>query len=263
MTTYAKHRFHILDGMRGLAALLVMLTHFYTVNRPAFLSNANLAVDFFFMLSGFVIYHSYADKLLSGMPIGDYLARRIARLYPMMAVGLLLGLAGFYLSIATGETDYFKRDALAATLSNLFFAPFLNDKTNLIDGHASHGNLFPGDGPLWSIFFELIASIGFIALVRARQSALSKFCSIALACVFMSAATRAFMDHTFALYAGVGWRTDEFLGGFARVFYSFIAGMLIYQLRSTPPIRFGGGSIGCRMRRLFQVSGFTPRSSRC
>jgi peptidoglycan/LPS O-acetylase OafA/YrhL len=101
-------RFHVLDGMRGLAAILVTLHHYYYCSESRAPSSAHLrgtflAVDFFFILSGFVICHSYGEKLLGGMRPADYLARRIARLYPIMVFGLLLGLPEFYRSAVSGH----------------------------------------------------------------------------------------------------------------------------------------------------------------
>jgi peptidoglycan/LPS O-acetylase OafA/YrhL len=91
-TPYTKHRFHTLDGMRGIAAIVVMFIHCLHLdgNYPGWLQNAFIAVDFFFILSGFVVYHAYAEKLKQGMQFRDYVARRVGRLYPLMAVGLLL-----------------------------------------------------------------------------------------------------------------------------------------------------------------------------
>jgi len=84
MTTYSKHRFHVLDGMRGIAAICVMLYHYklFGGSRIAWLHNGFMSVDFFFVLSGFVVLHAYGKKLLTGMAATDYLARRVARLFP-------------------------------------------------------------------------------------------------------------------------------------------------------------------------------------
>src|SRR5271163_1950173 len=67
MTAYTKHRFHALDGMRGVAAIVVMVYHYYLDSHLRCLKNPFLAVDFFFILSGFVISHAYGGKLLNGL----------------------------------------------------------------------------------------------------------------------------------------------------------------------------------------------------
>ncbi len=68
VTPYTKHRYHTLDGMRGIAAIFVMLFHYFASSGQKWLMNGFIAVDFFFVLSGFVVLHSYGQKLLSGMP---------------------------------------------------------------------------------------------------------------------------------------------------------------------------------------------------
>jgi peptidoglycan/LPS O-acetylase OafA/YrhL len=220
-TSFSRHRFHVLDGMRGLAAILVMLYHYYYNSESrgtwasALLGNAYLAVDFFFILSGYVICHSYGEKLLGGMSPVDYLTRRIARLFPMMAFGLLLGLPALYCFTVSGQTNYLPRDIVIATIANLFFIPFLGVK----------GSLFPTDGPLWSIFFELVASVAFIGLIRTKRRALVIICAASLGLLLITAFIAGFH---------VGWGTENFFGGFPRVFYGFTCGMLLYQLRSMP-----------------------------
>ncbi|HEX7694251.1 MAG TPA: acyltransferase family protein, partial [Sphingomonas sp.] len=88
-----KRRFVVLDGMRGLAALSVVALHtaqyFPSQTGPA---RAYLAVDFFFMLSGFVMAHAYGDKLRAGLTIKGFAEIRLARLYPMIFLGVTLGL---------------------------------------------------------------------------------------------------------------------------------------------------------------------------
>src|ERR1700733_9805135 len=91
MTDYTKHRFYVLDGMRGIAAIIVMLYHFYLDMHLRYFKNSFVAVDFFFVLSGFVLCHAYGNKLLNGMSVGEFLARRIGRLYPLFALGVLMG----------------------------------------------------------------------------------------------------------------------------------------------------------------------------
>jgi peptidoglycan/LPS O-acetylase OafA/YrhL len=67
-------RFEVLDGMRGVAALVVMVYHFTHFVPSDPLGNATLSVDVFFALSGFVIAHSYGERLRQGMSVRDYVA---------------------------------------------------------------------------------------------------------------------------------------------------------------------------------------------
>ena len=94
-----KHdRFIFLDGMRGIAALAVMIMHFtlYT-NYPIF-SSAYVAVDLFFVLSGFVIARSYIDKLDNGEALTSLVAKRLIRFLPTYMIGMLLGLCAILLN---------------------------------------------------------------------------------------------------------------------------------------------------------------------
>jgi peptidoglycan/LPS O-acetylase OafA/YrhL len=84
------HRLLTLDGMRGLAAILVVVYHFEVVVK--LVPSGYLAVDFFFLLSGLVIARTYAPRFEDGLKTRDFFVHRIIRLYPLFFVGLLLGL---------------------------------------------------------------------------------------------------------------------------------------------------------------------------
>lgn len=244
VTSFSQHRFHVLDGMRGLAAILVMVYHYYLSEQLAptpwaiaHLSGTYIAVDFFFILSGFVICHSYGEKLLGGMSPANFLACRIARLFPMMAFGLLVGLLAFYCFTVSGHSNYrqplsllllnFNRhDIVTATIQNLFFIPFLHFKGG--------GPLFPADIPLWSIFFESLASVAFIGLIRTKRRTLVKICISSLVLLLITAFTAGILKGEYGLDLNIGPGTKSFFGGFPRVFYGFTCGMLLYQLRSMP-----------------------------
>lgn len=93
------NRFDALDGLRGVAAIAVMISHF---SQETLFKNAYEAVDLFFMLSGFVIAHSYGARLLSGMTSTEYVKRRLIRLYPMLLISLLIALPVFIEAGAVG-----------------------------------------------------------------------------------------------------------------------------------------------------------------
>ncbi len=96
----SKQHFHILDGLRGIAALAVVVFHFMEWIIPDFTQNfighGFLAVDFFFCLSGFVIAYAY-DKRLPQMGIRAFFTSRLIRLHPLVIIGTLLGLLGLFL----------------------------------------------------------------------------------------------------------------------------------------------------------------------
>jgi peptidoglycan/LPS O-acetylase OafA/YrhL len=232
--------------MRGIAAIMVMMRHYYgcdpTVYKFSYhlLNNSYIAVDFFFIVSGFVVSHAYGSKLLSGMSSArDYLARRIARLFPLMSLGLVIGLPAFYLHSSADFENCSLRELLAATLSNLFFIPYLG--AAVISAQQSHslaalasGHVFPTDPPLWSIFFEVVASVAFIALIRASRRTLVNILLRCLGLLFLFSFIAAIKTQDFRFQLSVGIVTDNFLAGFPRVIYGFVCGMLLHQLRSSP-----------------------------
>ena len=227
MTTYTKHRFHVLDGMRGLAAVVVMVFHWFYDEHFTLLRNSFIAVDFFFILSGFVICYAYGTRIDQGLSISDYIARRIGRLYPVMFTSVLIGAPLFYLSTLTADTDFTIRDSLTACTQNLFMLPYMTGKKVGTDVIA----LFPGSGPLWSIFFEMIASISFPLLFRLRDRKLRAFCLCSLGVLIASAFLRGFTGHQRLLNMDAGWGVENFFGGFPRIAFGFSCGMLLYKLR--------------------------------
>ena len=97
----SKPRYEILDGLRGVAALMVVIFHlFETYSKgPAFqiVNHGYLAVDFFFVLSGFVVGYAYDDRW-DKMTTWGFFKRRLTRLHPMVLAGTLVGAALFFFS---------------------------------------------------------------------------------------------------------------------------------------------------------------------
>ena len=89
------------------------------------------------------------------MSAADYAARRIARLFPMMALGLLVGLPAFLFFTALGHSNYTPRDIVISTLSNLIFIPYLNVNEASYGLKSTLGAIFPTDNALWSVFFGM------------------------------------------------------------------------------------------------------------
>ena len=233
MTDYKHHRFHVLDGMRGIAAVIVMLMHYYIHSDIRYFCNAYLAVDFFFILSGFVIFHAYGGKLSAGMSAAAYLAKRIARLYPLAAIGILIGTPILYLQLGSYSTSYSQRDFAATLATNLLMLPYFSAKTFVTPEMSIPVQLFPADSPLWSIFFELVGSIGFLWLIRMNPKQLKRFCLISFLFLCGLAFLHGFTRHERLIDTNGGFETENFLLGFPRVFYGFSIGMLIYKWRTS------------------------------
>lgn len=144
-----------LDGMRGLAALLVVVFH----ATPFFgqvVPGGYLAVDMFFVLSGFVIEHAYGQKLRAGLGVWRFTKLRLIRFYPLYLVGLLAGVGLELLLIQVGAKNAVAPDMLilqAAIALALVPAFFETDA-------------FPLNIPAWSLFVELVVNVVYGALAR-------------------------------------------------------------------------------------------------
>lgn len=156
MQPYDQHRFLALDSMRGLCALIVAIYHFSCnsmINSLPFVKNGFLFVDFFFVLSGFVIAASYGDKLLSGFSTLKFMLLRLGRLYPLHIFILIL-----YASIAVIRPGaYSGEDFLITALLLQIFT----------DGHLSNWN-----PPSWSISAEIWTYLLFAMLSLAGRRTL-------------------------------------------------------------------------------------------
>ncbi|WP_158778620.1 acyltransferase family protein [Streptomyces cellulosae] len=206
--------YRTLHGIRGVAALCIVALHsprLFGV-MPGFLG---LAVDLFFALSGFVLAHAYEDRFRQGVPPLTFLRQRWVRLYPLYAVGLLLGIVHQAMCIL------YDSPTMAWTWSDLLIAlPFA---VFMLPAPLSHA--FPFNGPMWSIFFELLANLVWAVFWRPLQSVRVLAGTVVVCGGFYSWALMYW--ETPAL--GLTW--VNFPGGLARVGYSFAVGLLIYRLR--------------------------------
>jgi len=217
-------RFDLLDGLRGLAAIAVMIYHFTQHNGLHWLRGAWVAVDLFFILSGFVIAHSYGAKLLDGMSFRSFMLVRLIRLGPLYLFGLILGVVAATLSMCAGELgDITAMQLGAAAALGAMWLPYPNDSSWPFGHDAIHGPIFPLNDPAWSLFFEIFVNGVFFLCVRRFR----KLSSIALVCIssFVFITCTVLFDQS-----NSGWATDNFIFGFPRVMAGFFVGALIYQL---------------------------------
>ena len=219
-----KPHYHLLDGLRGVAALVVICYHigedFATNGLTRCVNHGYLAVDFFFMLSGFVIGYAYDDRLKT-MGIMAFVKRRVIRLHPMVVIGALLGGLLFY---AQG-TEYLKVSDVPvalltfATLLNLFLVPAWGEVEV-----RGYGEIFPLNGPTWSLFFEYIANLLYVLAIRKLSTRWLAMLVFAIGgALFGYAITNEYGN------LGAGWTFANygFWGGLLRVMFAFPAGLLL------------------------------------
>ena len=225
------HRFSTLDALRGVAALLVVQVHlpFLFANHMPF-PNANLAVDFFFMLSGFVLSFAYGKRLAAGWPLKFFLRDRILRLYPLYLLSLPLGLARLLLLAPAEHVPLSHRGtAVLIALALVFLpAPLLL--------HSGGPYAFPINLPSWSLFYELLANVLHAVLLR-RQTFTRLIALVLLLAV--SFFGLAYARH----FANFGPYKGEIGAGMVRVALSYSYGMLLFQLWSQSKLPKVGSSL--------------------
>lgn len=234
-----RQRYEILDGLRGVAALLVIWYHvfeaFATSPVDQRFNHGYLAVDFFFVLSGFVIGHAYDSRWQRGMTAGRFIVRRIIRLQPMVIIGVLLGVVSFIIQGCErwDGTAVSTPAVIASFLFGLFMLPALPGTMPEVRGN---GEMFPLNGPSWSLFFEYIGSIGY-ALWLHRLSRRSLWIFTVLSGVALAVWTLSDMSGSY--HTGFGWSMADygFVGGLLRLSFSFSAGLLM--ARRFKPMRVG------------------------
>jgi peptidoglycan/LPS O-acetylase OafA/YrhL len=223
-------RFNVLDSWRGIAALLVALFHLNVLSAVyslEFVRNAYLFVDFFFVLSGFVITHSYSDRMATLDGVGAFALRRFGRLWPLHAVVLVAFVivesgkafmaargASFYAPPFSGSTSP------SAVLMHLGFAQAMGIQDQLT-----------WNPPSWSIAAEfwtylIFASTLHVAATRFRgvrfaAEGLLAILLIASVVVLLRYSTHG-IDATFDL-------------GLFRCIYGFLVGHFVYRLWQVCP----------------------------
>lgn len=216
--------YETLDALRGVAAFAVLLLHTRYWLWPGLARSAYLAVDFFFVLSGFVVAHAYDAKLGRGLPVARFLKLRLIRLHPLHLAGILIGAAAVAPAALAGG---FRLSPGEVGLALAFGSVFLPWPFPYQPPH-----LFPLNPPAWSLFFEVLASFAYGLTHRwLSQRVLIATVACAGAALCVKAAVTGTID------GGVRWTTFE--TGLARVFFSFPLGVLLYRRRAFIPPGLG------------------------
>lgn len=231
-----KPHYELLDGLRGVAAILVLFYHIFEgfafaegVNGAGSglittLNHGHIAVDFFFILSGFVISYAYDDRW-NKMSTQQFFKRRLIRLHPMLVMGAVIGVTAFLCEGCTkweGTTTPISW-VMIALLLTMFMIPAVPGVPYEVRGN---GEMFPLNGPAWSLFFEYIGNILYALFVRRLGTK-----TLALLTITLGLLHIWFFVGNISGYdmVGVGWTIDEvnFWGGFVRMMFPFSMGMLL------------------------------------
>ncbi len=222
-----KPHYNILDGLRGVAALTVVCFHLFEAYATSHLdqriNHGYLAVDFFFILSGFVVGYAYDDRW-GTMTIKDFIIRRFIRLHPMVVIGAIIGAVMFYFQ-GCSAWDVSKVSVpmlLVATIINACLLP-------ATPGFEIRGvgEMFPLNGPSWSLFFEYVGTILYAFFIRKLSTnALSLLVLVAGCGLAAFAIWGPYGD----ICVGFSLTGDNILGGSLRMLFSFSAGLLLSRV---------------------------------
>lgn len=225
----SKPHYEILDGLRGVAALMVIVFHLFEAHAGGnhfiqIINHGYLAVDFFFMLSGFVIGYAYDDRW-GRMSIGAFFKRRLIRLHPMVVMGSLVGGALFYFQAAPcfpqiAGTPVAKLVAIMLLGCTLLPLPLKWDVRGWTEMH-------PLNGPAWSLYYEYIANILYALVVRRFSKTLLWIFVVLAAC----ATTHHLLTTPMGDMVG-GWalNLEQQKNGLIRLLYPFFGGLLLFRM---------------------------------
>lgn len=230
--TDTKPHYELLDGLRGVAALLVVFYHIFEGLSFAAggtlittINHGYLAVDFFFILSGFVIGYAYDDRWKRNMTLGNFFTRRLIRLHPMIIMGTIIGAITFCIqgSVQWDGSHVATSAVMLALLAAMFFIPAYPGAGYDVRGN---GEMFSLNGPSWSLFFEYIGNILYALFIHRLSN---RGLAILVALSGIGLAWFALFDIVGYGMLGVGWTLDgaNFWGGMLRMLFPFSLGMLL------------------------------------
>lgn len=268
-----KPHFALLDGLRGVAALLVVWYHVFEGFAFAegfngagdgvitVINHGYLAVDFFFLLSGFVMGYAYDDRWRKGFTVREFFRRRLIRLHPMVAFGAVFGALTFLLGGAQqwDGTPVAFHFVLLALIAGCFMIPALPSVGYEVRGN---GEMFPLNGPSWSLFFEYIGNILYALAIRRLST---RWLTLLVGLLGLLLAGFALTDPSGYGCIGVGWTLDgvNFCGGLLRMTFPYTLGLLMS--RHFKPCRIKGAFMlsTLLLLLLFHVPYIASESSIC
>lgn len=218
--TETRKHYLMLDGLRGIAALVIVLSHLgeaLAIN--GCIAHAHLAVEYFLLLSGFVLAYAYDGRWTDGMTVRGFFLRRLKRLHPLVPVAVLLGLVPALLTEGDVLGPWWQV-ALAAVGCSLMIPAFPT------------GLLNPFNGPVWTLFYEYFANVVYALFLRR----LGKRTLLALMAVAAAATTAValridlfglLLHYGYTFKAGWGARADHLYVALTRLAFPLLTGLFI------------------------------------
>lgn len=241
-TSTSKNHYQLLDGLRGVAAVMVVIYHLFESFSPdhpltQWINHGYLAVDFFFLLSGFVIAYAYGDRW-GQLSTWDFCKRRLIRLQPMVIMGMTVGALLFYLQ-AGAAFPLIEKTSVIKVIGVMLIGYTLLPIPPSLDIRG-WDEMHPLDGPAWSLFFEYIANILYALILHRVSIRILSILVFLAACLLVEVGV---FGKSGDLIGGWSINTTQLHIGFGRLLYPFMAGMLLMRLGKT--IRVPGAFAVC------------------
>ncbi|MCK9160627.1 MAG: acyltransferase [Bacteroidaceae bacterium] len=227
----SKPHYDILDGLRGVAAIMVVLfhlfeTHNHGIHSEQIINHGYLAVDFFYVLSGFVIGYAYDDRW-GKMSLGNFFKRRLVRLHPMIIMGMTIGLITFYFQAGPAfpgiaDTPIWK--LLLVFIIGCTLIPICKS----LD-FRGWTEMHPLDGPAWSLFYEYIANLIYGLFIHRFSKKWLAFLVFIFACVTIEFTTYGSKEG-YIIGGWCIWDPAQVRIGLTRLLYPFFAGLLLSRV---------------------------------
>lgn len=228
MQLQSKPHYPILDALRGVAAIMVVIFHLFEASATShftqIINHGYLAVDFFYVLSGFVVGYAYDDRW-GKMSLAGFFKRRLIRLHPMVIMGMIIGAIAFYFSAGTlfpgiAAVPVWKMLLVMLIGFTLIPLPVSMDIRGWQEMH-------PLNGPGWSLFFEYMANILYALFVRRFSKTLLAILVFVSGCALIHLAVTSPQGDIVG-----GWSVvpEQLRIGITRMMYPFFAGLLLSRI---------------------------------
>jgi peptidoglycan/LPS O-acetylase OafA/YrhL len=227
----SKGHYEILDGLRGVAAIMVLLFHIFETFtmgehlHQKYINHGYLAVDFFFVLSGFVIGYAYDDRW-KGMTLGNFFKRRFIRLHPMIIIGMVIGALGYYLNASPVVFPLIAHVPVWKMLLIMLIGFTLLPVIPSMDIRG-WSEMYPLDSPAWSLFYEYVANILYALFIRKLSNKILAVLVFIFGCVLIHFTVTSPMGEVSG-----GWSLNpgHIRIGLSRLLYPFFAGLLLSRV---------------------------------
>lgn len=218
--TSPSNTFVLLDGVRGLGAIIVLIGHTIPMWGMVMAESGPIIVDAFFLLSGFVLAFAYEPKFAAGMRVGEFMLHRVVRLFPLYLLGTLLVYATLMLfTFGDADSDGRETTYTLQLIPQLFMLP--------APPQLGSPDVYPLNVPAWTLVFELLVNLIYVTIFRWLTTRVLIGVVIAAACL---------LTYTVLTMGTISGGSDwaGWWAGFGRAGFAFFAGVLCFRLVGSP-----------------------------